>query len=406
MPCKPAAARATYTPAPRARPAVAQVAKRKGSPPKYQLGDFFCPTCGKSHLQVPLPFGHQCPGPTAQAQALVEYRARACSRCPQNVGGACMAYRAQHPGAEARVDYAVHDLGVACPLRRYLSHAMACPQCGYHLASSTGVSSCHHCGWEGEPHAWEWEWELPEEKLPPPTSSRCVLMVAAGEEARQQAALTAPRAQAYAAKCGADFHLLDDDYFPTHRLWNKYRASTVAARYKQLLFLDCDVVVQNDPPDLFALVPPGATALYDEAPEMNLAATQGRMRRVAEVYGLPASYVPQHEYNSGVTLIAGEHASCWAPPPKPHPEVWTAEQLWLMAQLDLQGAKVWHLGWEWNTCYFTKPFWQRVRHAYFVHLAGSPWPYRLGLLQRLLAGDYRQVVPTTGLRPQWHPVAR
>ena len=80
-----------------------------------------------------------------------------------------------------------------------------------------------------------------------------VVTVAIGAEFREIAALTHPFMEGYASRIGADFVSLHRQ--AENPYLEKLRLGDYLGLYERVLFLDTDVIVRLDCPDLFQLVP-------------------------------------------------------------------------------------------------------------------------------------------------------
>jgi hypothetical protein len=84
-----------------------------------------------------------------------------------------------------------------------------------------------------------------------------VLTISIGRSHRRLAQLTLPWMERYAARIGADFEVIRDSTGHALPYMEKFRIHDRLEQYERILFLDDDVIVRPECPDLFALVPPG-----------------------------------------------------------------------------------------------------------------------------------------------------
>ena len=85
----------------------------------------------------------------------------------------------------------------------------------------------------------------------------CVMSVGAGKY-RKQYELVRDNLMAYAKKCHADFRFIDD-YIDKDKKRDIYSQKLLIPdylrEYEQVLFLDLDIIISPDCPDIFALMP-------------------------------------------------------------------------------------------------------------------------------------------------------
>ena len=86
---------------------------------------------------------------------------------------------------------------------------------------------------------------------------RLLWAIATGEMYAKVARLTHPLMEAYASRIGADFIAMRevDKKYP-HPSWGKMGTYDFLEQYERVIYMDSDIVIRPDAPDLFALVPP------------------------------------------------------------------------------------------------------------------------------------------------------
>ena len=88
----------------------------------------------------------------------------------------------------------------------------------------------------------------------------CVCTIATGDAGKRQWLLSRRSQQNYARKIGADYLVIDDPSQPWV-LAEKFRVGAVARQYQRTLYLDADVFVANDAPNVFDFVDPDSIGL-------------------------------------------------------------------------------------------------------------------------------------------------
>ena len=86
-----------------------------------------------------------------------------------------------------------------------------------------------------------------------------IITICIGEKYEQLALLTHPTIQAYADKIGAEFIVIKDRIYPAEVPvgYEKLRLGKYLETYDRIIFLDTDLIVRPDTPNLFDFVPEG-----------------------------------------------------------------------------------------------------------------------------------------------------
>lgn len=189
------------------------------------------------------------------------------------------------------------------------------------------------------------------------------------------AEVTNPLMRRYAERVGADFLTKSCDRKSPYPLFDKYRVGTLLDEYDRVLWLDTDVLVRPDAPDLFALVPEGRFAALNEGAwcdDRELAVRDGLVREAAEAFGEPAAGfdIRRWYFNAGVFLADRSHRGLFRRPAD-HPLMTkvTSEQTLLNIRLAAGGYRTYSL----PLCFNAMPWrWSAapLEDSYFVHYAG------------------------------------
>lgn len=208
-----------------------------------------------------------------------------------------------------------------------------------------------------------------------PTRDRLILTAVIGDDAEELHACTGPTHRRYAETVGAEYLVLRDrTQDPRVPCAEKWRAKDYVPHYPGgTLWLDADVFVLPDAPDIFAATPADAIGLVDVAPRMPrlLDWSAGTSADVCRSQGVAPP--PNDRYwNSGVWVGRPAHAAYWTPPEKPFPVIWCAEELWCRRNVAARALTVRDLdprfNWTWPE---DRQFrtWKDSR-PWFAHLAG------------------------------------
>jgi len=96
---------------------------------------------------------------------------------------------------------------------------------------------------------------------------RAILTIAVGTSLQWMFDLTLPTMRAYAERCGADLIVADDNWrTDEHPCFMKQIINSLWWRYDRVLYLDADIEIMPDAPNIFDIVPADKLGMYDEAP--------------------------------------------------------------------------------------------------------------------------------------------
>lgn len=140
--------------------------------------------------------------------------------------------------------------------------------------------------------------------------------MAIGQKAQQLFALSGDSLQAYAYSMEADFlcihqNMLAGQGFPPH--YNKLKIGDYLQIYDRILYVDCDIIIKPQTPNIFALVPVEAIAavkesdVYDRSKEVALAQNQ-----LGQLVNWQGDY-----FNAGVMVVSKEHRALFEIPETP-----------------------------------------------------------------------------------------
>jgi hypothetical protein len=199
----------------------------------------------------------------------------------------------------------------------------------------------------------------------------CVLTLTVGENFQELGKLTHPTIKAYADRIGADFVVIDKQEISQTPQWEKFKIYDLLNQYERIIYLDSDLIVRDDCPDLFELVPVDKIGLFNES------GFTDRTKQMKE-NGLKAYY------NSGVMVISRKHKELFV---KPKEEV---NDFYEQTYLNTQFAKadVFPLDYKFNrmTCMDTAIGISRL-DSFVVHYAGCPnQELMMTLIQKDLKG--------------------
>jgi len=199
-------------------------------------------------------------------------------------------------------------------------------------------------------------------------SDTLVLTIAVGDEYSQMAKITHPTIKAYAARIGADFLCVDESN-STSPHWEKCQIYHLLNKYKRILYLDTDVIVRDDCPNLFDVVPEGKLGMFNEAPFVG-----GRVQSIYDACNDYDTTAPEWNgkyYNSGVMVISRAQRQLFKKPAVESCNFY--EQGYLNLQIIKQKVEMLDLSYRFNRMTCMDPITGEERHAaYIIHYAGFP----------------------------------
>ena len=141
---------------------------------------------------------------------------------------------------------------------------------------------------------------------------RAVVTIVCGEFHRRLAQITQPTIQAYAQKLGADWIAWDDYQGHTIPHYKKLDLGSLLDAYDRILYVDNDILIRDDAPDIFALVPQDKLGVLDESPFVDRSA---QVIPFMEYVKYDPAQWDRRYYNTGVMVLSKQHKNLFAPPP-------------------------------------------------------------------------------------------
>lgn len=225
--------------------------------------------------------------------------------------------------------------------------------------------------------------EVPDDDrlIPSNPRDRLIVTVAIGTKHQQLLKVSGRYMRQYAEKVGADFIVLSG---ATQNWWalEKFRVGRLARRYDRTLFLDADVLVHEQSPDLFERVPTDTVAMHDDWNFLSDTCWVNQERRQLCSSQDVQFGEADSSRNSGVVLCGYQQADIWDGPSKPVPGRHCDEQQWI--ELQAKQHSMFDLPTEFNTQWWFEEFSKLSRHAWFVHFAACPIKQRLEQMKRFL----------------------
>jgi hypothetical protein len=192
------------------------------------------------------------------------------------------------------------------------------------------------------------------------------------------AEVTLPSQRAYAQRLAADFVVMDKRVH-AHPQYDKWQLYELLATYDRVVFLDADVVVRPDCPDLFVCVPQKYVGGENE-----LASFPGQaqhLERFCQRLGLAALPCPFY-LNSGVFVASARHRELFRPPEAVPADLPWPEQSHFNARLIGEKYSVLFLPSVYNDRYRRADY---LRHSFILHYSVMPMAERIQAARHDLA---------------------
>ena len=208
------------------------------------------------------------------------------------------------------------------------------------------------------------------DQLPERKSRFAVCVIPANESAMELLDVSRDSIKSYAEKCGADYIELTGNQCEDWPIANKFRLYHVTSVYEKTVFLDCDVIVKDNAPNLFKITPDDKISAYDEYhdwPDRKWIINQ--YQTINKAFGKPFDLnIPSFMINSGVLVIPNSCCEYYKQPSEPYPKIWCFDQQYL--SMCLPDDKFFRLDRRWNNCLATIDFWDYLETSYVQHING------------------------------------
>ncbi len=198
---------------------------------------------------------------------------------------------------------------------------------------------------------------------------KCIYVVAIGDYYQRILKLTYPFIKNYADKIGVDLIIHDkfDKSFITQK-WQKFRIYNLLNKYDRILYLDCDVIIRDDCPDIFEIVPSDKLGMFNEgkyAPRLEY------IRDASKAYGIELTKWNKKFYNSGVMVISRMHKQLFRLPV--HTDTIETDQPYINLKISTDKVDMFDLSYKFNRMdILDKEIGISRYDSYIIHYAGAP----------------------------------
>lgn len=217
----------------------------------------------------------------------------------------------------------------------------------------------------------------------PNNSKHLVLTISIGEKFKQIADITHKSIKQYANKINAEFLCIDDNYkLNNSKLdlesphWNKFQINNLLDKYDRILYIDTDIIIRNDCPNLFDIIPEDKIGMFNEG---KYESRFQPLEQAVKAYDEQISDWDGSYYNTGVIVISKQHKDLFISPSIIHPLA-MFEQSYINLQIIKHKDKysMFDLNYKFNRMNLMNKIIGEPRFAsYMIHYAGFNQHYEM-----------------------------
>lgn len=141
-----------------------------------------------------------------------------------------------------------------------------------------------------------------------------VMTIAVGEQYQKIASFTHPSIRFYAEKIGAEFLSINQSNLSSPH-WEKFQIFHLLNKYERILFIDTDIIIRDDCPNLFEIIPSTDFGAFNELPFTEESRQQSLYQACLD-YDVKLDYWNGKYYNTGVMVISRFHKYLFKKPDK------------------------------------------------------------------------------------------
>lgn len=206
-------------------------------------------------------------------------------------------------------------------------------------------------------------------------SSNIIMTIAIGEDYRKIASVTLQSIADYAEKLNVPMIVLDKPKISSSSPhWEKFQIYDALTVCDRVLYLDSDLIIHPDCPDLFRLTAPTHIGAFNEGKYADR--PEHLIRYMADFYGYPMPVWDGKYYNTGVMVVSKCHQHLFKKPSVEQRDSYFHEQSYINMMIALHKVPVYDLGYDFNRMGCVdgsgKPVGDRM-NSYILHYAGWHW---------------------------------
>jgi len=194
-----------------------------------------------------------------------------------------------------------------------------------------------------------------------------IITIAIGQNHQSLAKLTHPTLEAYAKRIGADFIVIDQQQISqTTPHFEKFQIYYYLNVYHRIIYMDTDLIVREDCPNLFDIVPEDKLGAFNEG---RFADRSGAIQAIKQQYNVQLNWDNDY-YNTGVLVISRCHKHLFV---KPMNEISNFyEQSFLNLMFKKSKVEIFELEYNFNRMTVLDFVGKHRLASYIVHYAGCP----------------------------------
>jgi len=211
-----------------------------------------------------------------------------------------------------------------------------------------------------------------------------VLTICHGDMFKRFSEYTHPTIKAYANKISADFKVISEQKISESIIhWEKFQIFDLLNDYERILFVDTDVLIREDCPNIFDIVPTDKLGMFNEAPWTNR--SQELMIDCCKIYDVKLPDWNGKYYNSGVMVVSRRHKYLFRKPELEYSSF--CEQTYLNMKIAQEKIEMFELDYKYNRMPCMDVLGEERFASYVIHYAGCP---NQAQVLQLLPADIRK----------------
>lgn len=205
-------------------------------------------------------------------------------------------------------------------------------------------------------------------------NTKTLITIASGPSYQAIARITHPTHRAYAKRINAD-HIVISKSTYQNPSFQKLHLLSYLDHYNRIMFLDTDIIINENCPDIFKLVPEQEIGIYDEgllANEQERKTHTAVLEKAAQLYSETLPERGAHFYNSGVWIASRCHRHIFD---KPFQEIHIeyADQPLFNLRILNSNFRIFDIGYKFNRMPYVNNRVPEPRHeCHIIHYAGLP----------------------------------
>jgi hypothetical protein len=202
-----------------------------------------------------------------------------------------------------------------------------------------------------------------------------ILTICLGDFFNDIKKLTHPTIKKYAKKINADFIIIDESKL-TDTNWEKTQVYTYLNKYNRILLLDSDIIIRDDCPNLFDIVPEDKLGGFNEKKYFQRAE---KIKLEALKYKFEIKKITNDYFNSGVLVISRRHKPLFKPVDTPLGDF--TDYFNTIIQRDK--IKTFDIDYRFNRMHYQDEYVGIPRHdSYIIHYAQAPDDIMLDIIPK------------------------